>query len=259
MVGSSNQFNMAKLLLVFLIICSFPELSFCQESGSTRYKVINSSFEPMLFAEGAPVLEHKSDLLTVELSSDKFYLIYHEPFDAPWYATDTLAICDVKRISEEFYMISSEQPESILQRSMKVSSERGEVPADSLEVVLDLPVEWIHLNVSIYLDDTLGEDMRLRYEKTPTSFMIPRSTRKISLGFEPEISSIVHEHPHLHTFQGVLLTYPTVCCEISPGTDLLRIEIPALCPAFFERYHVQDEYIRVTGDTLSWRGMKFMY
>ena len=199
---------------------------------------------------------NKEHTLLISMSSDKFFMTIRQPH-LPMYQTDTLAICNVTKITDEFFMIASENPESILQRSLYTSTNLSTNNSDSIKIVFDLPIRNIPVTITLILDDEWRDEKLIRYNCTPVSVMIPKSTERIFLGFDPEVSSTVHEHPHKYTFQGIITTYPTVHYMIDSGVDQITIRIPALTDSFFERYYVNHEFIRLLGDNLYWRGIVF--
>ena len=154
-------------------------------------------------------------------------------------------------------MISSEQPEDVLQKSLTVYELNDLNDSGEITITLDVPIEDIPLTVRMLLNYEWGDELLFRYEGAPTSISIPSSTKRVYLAFEPEISSIVHEHPNKYTFQGIITTYPKVCFALVPDVCQYLIRIPVLNPSFFERYYIKDEYFRLFEDKIYWRGMVF--
>lgn len=194
--------------------------------------------------------------LLISVSSDKFYMTILQSH-YPMYLTDTLAICNVTKITDEFFMISSENPESVLQRSLYASDITKTNKSDSIKIVFDLAIKNSPVTINIILNDEWRDEKQIQYDGVPVSTMIPKSTKRIFLGFDPKISSIVHEHPHRYTFQGIITTYPTVYYNIDSDVSQITIRIPALTDSFFERYYVNNEFFRLLGDKLYWRGIVF--
>lgn len=220
--------------------------------------LLSSLFAPLCISgTEVPLTEYVNERGTMRifLSSEKFYMIIKQPH-MPLYFTDTLAICDVTQINDEFYMISSEQPESLLQRYLEVTQSNDKGVSDEINVTFDFP-ECVPMKILMLLDHEWSDLNEYQYKKGPVSITVPNTTKKIFLGFSPDFSVVVHEHPHRYTFQGILTTDTTISFSVNPGVNQITIRNPILNASFFERYYVQDEFIRVVNGQLYWRGITF--
>lgn len=195
---------------------------------------------------------------TIALSEDRFIMTFHQPH-FPWYETDTLAICRCVKISDEFYMIRSTDPIDDLQHNMEVHQEYDEHITDGKQVTISLPArDATPIDISIYLNDRWSSDViNLMFYSEQASVLVPASTERIYFGFTPDFNNVVKEHPHGFTFQGIVTVPPLIMCPLEQGKNQITIRMGSLTDAFFERYHVQDEYIRIVDDCLYWRGVSF--
>lgn len=195
-------------------------------------------------------------LLSVILSRNYFYFTVNQSNHLPWYQTDTLAICKVTQITEEFYQIQSENPAETIQENMTVTYSNEYCINDSIRVWFHLPSDCPPIEIICFVNGLWGDIISSRYNGEKLSILIPLNTEKIVIGFEPDVQ-IVHEHPHGYTFQGVVAIFPSVVCFIRPGDNQVDVKLDALTRSFFERYYVNDEFIRVKDHTLYWRGIAF--
>ena len=192
----------------------------------------------------------------ITIHDNKFLFIVNQPHH-PLYLTDTLAICSISKIDDEFYQINSDDPIQKLQNSLNVSYCCEQNLFDSLSVTFNFPGLSIPGRIVFYINDYSGESFTLPYDGKPVSTFIPFSTRKILMGFEPNLT-IAHEHPHRYTFQGIITIDPAIVCDIEPGYKHVSIQCFALTDIFFERYYIHNDFIRIIDNKLYWRGAVFI-
>ncbi len=193
--------------------------------------------------------------LKVVILDTCFYFVVNQ-LHLPFYRSDTLAICSISQISDEFYKICSADPIQTLQNSLKVSYDCECAIQDSISISFHFSALTIPGKIVCYINDYTGDFFSLPYNGKPVSTVIPSSTKKIILGFEPDLM-IVHEHPHRYSFQGIIAIDPAIVCEINSYHKHVSIHLSAITDSFFERYYVNNEYIRIIDDKLYWRGLVF--
>ena len=229
--------------IILFILCSFLPL---QNQEAVTYIHINNDWSPFV----GP--------LKVTITGDKFLFTIKESNHFRFFITDTLAVCSISQVSDEFYLISSEKPETVVQNNMIVSQQLDNTINEGKRISFDIPVKHMSLKFHVSLgNDYFAESIDFDYNHRPCSIIIPDTTERIYFGFDTDFSNVM-EHPHGYTFQGILSVKPSISCIINPNMNDITISIPNLDDAFFQRYYVQQEYIRICHDTLSWRGVDFI-
>lgn len=181
------------------------------------------------------------------ISDSTMYYIEHQEHNPMWY-NDTLAICNIRMVSDHFFEINSPNPYEELLRNMKVHSSYTSQEKDSILIVFNYPYNWNDLVLSI----NIGLNT-YRYQKK--SVRIPISTKRFSFSVEPT------EKRPIHTVEGK--TYGIVCLapipiEIEPNANRIEIEIPTLDNHFFEKFYIKNEYVYYDEKTIKWKGDVFL-
>ncbi len=185
---------------------------------------------------------------TIEISNGTFYLKKFNNNHLSLYYSNTLAICDIKRLDNHIIEISNQQLFNKYEEDVNVSflnDERDSTINDSILVKFDIPYNHtIPLLISIYTESetiTCG-NARETY--------IPASTKTIQCLVRPlwYTSTTIY-----NTYDGCLYyTSPTL--EIKHPCKRIDISMHSLDNTAFERYYIVSEYIYIKRNCLYWRG-----
>ena len=178
--------------------------------------------------------------------STMYYIEYqeHSPF---WY-NDTLAICNIKIISDHFLEINSQNPYEELLRNMKVSSSYTPYDKDSIQVIFNYRYNGNDLIISIII----GINTYKYHEKC---IRIPNSTERFSFSIEPT------ERRPIHTIEGLsygIVRLAPIPVYIESNTNKIDIKIPTLDNHFFEKYYIKSEYVYFDDRFIKWKGDIFV-
>ena len=193
----------------------------------------------------------------IKITASHFY--YIEPqYELAYWDNDTLAICSYERINDEFIELNSQSPYQIIATGYSVSKKYVEgLSEDSIEICFQIPYDRGKLNVSIQSVDIYPvKEYELSYSQSDYKIQIPKGIEKISYSISPtETDMVSHEVWGMN--YGILYILSEYI-EVGNGINHLDINIPSLINSFFEKYYVHGEYARILGDTIIWKGRKFI-
>ena len=184
-------------------------------------------------------------------NTEQFF--YVEPQShSPLHSTDTLAKCTYKRINPEFVELNSTSPNILALQGFKVSQSSDSTLNDAIKVSFSIPYHRNLLRINVFTDSF--QSFRLDYTKDSKDLLLPVNTESFSFYIEPEY--LIPHTPDGH-FYGAVGYDSFQEFEIEKNKNHITIEIPALDDSFFERYFVEGEYAKVSGNTITWKGEVF--
>jgi hypothetical protein len=188
----------------------------------------------------------------IKIKNNKFIFTAQQTH-YPIYYNDTLAKCSIKRIDKNLIEINSEPPWYIAMKSLKmVQSIDTTVNADSIKISFAIPYDRGILDISVSTDKFQYFD--LSYSKDNKVLMLPKNIKTINFSLSPQQQPV---HSPEGIFFGVLycsfLEY-----SIEQNMNSIIIEIPAIDNAFFEKYYVKGEYVRIKHNKLVWKGKVYV-
>ena len=193
----------------------------------------------------------KSGSSVIIITQSSFF--YVEPQShSPLHSTDTLAKCTYKWIGPEFVELNSTLPNILALQGFKVSQSSDSTLNDAIKVSFSIPYHRNLLRINVFTDSF--QSFRLDYTKDSKDLLLPVNTESFSFYIEPEY--LIPHTPDGH-FYGAVGYDSFQEFEIEKNKNHITIEIPALDDSFFERDFVEGEYAKVSGNTITWKGMVF--
>jgi hypothetical protein len=193
----------------------------------------------------------------VKIENDKFY------YFCPDYRTiggsdrmDTLADCYYKRVNDEFIELNSSRTTEDIIFSMKIAQDSiVNIPADSILVKFKIPYQTRDLRIRISSRTSSFFWKEFIYSSKNQTIMIPKESTAFDFSIEPKRLAIRELDGQ---YYGRANFYSLLKYKIEKNINSIEIEIPMMNNSFFETYFVKGEYARIVGDTLTWKGDKFV-
>lgn len=188
----------------------------------------------------------------IEFKDGKFYYIESHSHSSVWY-NDTLLVCDVKQIDDQFVELNSTPPNVVVEKELEVAQKFDPIVKDSIKVVFSIPYYNSDLNITVFTNTLKAIDFD--YSEYARVLMLPGDVEMMAFSISPK------EHMVSHSVDGRyygVLYYSSAEYAIEEKTNYVKISIPAMDDSFFERYYVKGEYARVVNDTVFWKGDVFV-
>jgi hypothetical protein len=181
-------------------------------------------------------------------------LTYIEPhFSTPVRSNDILAKCTFEWVDAKFIKINSTPPDNIALKGLNVTQHSDSTVIDSIKVSFSIPYQRCNLKIQIHADTFKTFDFV--YSQGSRDVMLPNNVRSITFYITPEL---IIPHTADGLFYGVIGFYPFQEFEINENINRVLIEIPALDDSFFERYHIKEDFARISNDSIVWKGEVFV-
>lgn len=184
---------------------------------------------------------------SIEIKGKHFIYALNQHYPAIYYK-DTLANCTWDWVDKDFILIKSESPSDIVFSSMKVQQYSNSNVQDSITINFHVPYDRGMLGIRIY-DDKYRV---YKYECYPQKccIKIPKDIKRFSFDIRPEV---LPEESN-GKFYGITCLNSIVEFEVVKGVTVMDFDIPNLTNSFFEQYYVVDEFVRVHGNCIFWKG-----
>ncbi len=174
----------------------------------------------------------------IVIENDKFYCL--DPFDGHWInITDTLAVCDITWVNDSIIELNSSPEYQLANQKVDLSAEYDKSIGNVTKVEFDIPGLIIKPTITIHADN--GQRYVIKYEKS-RNIMLPDSIR--SFYYVVRRRAVEEGYQYYQS--------PTV--SVTEGHNYLRIGMPTITDAYFDRYNVKGEYAIITKRYFKWRG-----
>ena len=192
----------------------------------------------------------------IVITDSLFYYIEKHPSYPYWY-NDTLAICTIKKLSNEFWELNSQDPYQTKTSGYKVLKKTVDnISDDSLEISFLIPYDRGKLIVSIMPTNIFPvKNYDFFYSQSNNSIIIPQKINCFTYSIMPDEGNAI-----IHDVRGMnygILFMSSESIFMESDINHIEISIPSLTNSFFEKYYVKGEYARIVGDTIIWKGRKF--
>ncbi len=175
----------------------------------------------------------------IVIENDKFYFI--SPVDGHYWIpiTDTLAVCDITWINDSIIELNSSPEYQLANQKVDLSEEYDKSIGNVTKVEFDIPGLIIKPSITIYADN--GQRYTIKYENS-RNITLPDSIRS----FYYVVRRKAAEEGYLY--------YQSTNISVTEGHNHLRISMPTISDAYFDRYNVKGEYAIITKRYFKWRG-----
>lgn len=170
---------------------------------------------------------------------------------------DTLSVGTYKKASSQFIELTNNNIYCEVWKSVAITSEKQkDISEDSILIVFDIPKVVGRLEISFYLYDV--HHFVYNNSNQNTMFLIPKRQSGIN-----EISFSMLSSYRIPQFHNIYCGYISFdyydnTTIIKNNDNYVKISIPKLDNSFFQQIIINHEYARMQGDTICWRGMKFV-
>ena len=184
------------------------------------------------------------------------YIRHNGPF-----LFDTLAVCELKHIHNQFYSISSKVTDSLLS-SKKIYYSNDSTYSDSLSFVLDIPFTHSELSVDVSISDIYSYELLAK-----KSFLFPNKkvcTLPMEMGKDLLLSlSITPLNPqeyepfdiHWANYLGIIHYWDFI--SIPTNINNIIYSNQGFDDRVFKRLSIQDEIIIINSSSIKWRDITF--
>lgn len=183
----------------------------------------------------------------IEIKDSSFYYI-ESTANTPIYRTDTLAICKWEWTTHEFIKIKSASPLHTALSSMKVNYATKGSNCDSITVSFNLPNSG---PLVIEINDDHFRNYSFKYTSKNTNIKLPGDTKYFIFDVS---NAVTTQHKYGKNYG--IISFSNVFDEINikNGMNYIKIDIQAIDDAYFDRYFIVDEFVRVKNDCIYWHG-----
>jgi hypothetical protein len=224
---------MKRCLLVVVILLTCFSLSFAQKDDISGIYMDKYNYE-------------------LHVKGNKLYLILDQHGNIAYYS-DTLAICTIDRIEEGLIELNSQDPEELVQSTMKICQEYDSLIVNKKKVVFHIPCQ----------EDILIDIMTDKYKPFKVDYSNYEGTNVVylpentcSFSFTLELKRIMMPHSLEGAFYGIV-RYTVDKVEFEENKNVMILSFPAIDNSFFERYYVKGDYARIVSDSIIWKGCTF--
>ena len=188
----------------------------------------------------------------IKVKNDNFYLIIPQTHSPVWF-NDTLANCTFKWVDKNFIELNSTPPNIITLKGLNVVQSSDSTVKDSIKISFSIPYQRWKLKITVHTNTSKTFD--LVYSKSNRELILPNNVKSISFYIVPE-----HIIPHTSDglFYGIVGFDSFQECQIEKNINHILIEIPAIDDSFFERYYIKGDYVKVSKDSITWKGEVFV-
>ena len=183
----------------------------------------------------------------IEIKDSSFYYI-ESSTNKPIYRTDTLAICKWEWTTHEFIKIKSASPLHTALSSMKVNYATKGSNCDSITVSFNLPNSG-PLVIEI-IDDNF-RNYSFKYTSKNTDIKLPGDTKYFIFDVS---NAVTTQHKYGKNYGIISFSNLFDEIHIENGMNYIKIDIQAIDDAYFDRYFIVDEFVRVKNDCIYWHG-----
>ena len=192
--------------------------------------------------------------MTLILDDGHFKLIQPTPARRGFYS-EVLAEGVFEQVDKSLAEFNSlNNPAFEATRSMKVTQRTGPVAADSIELCFSIPYRKSGLKIFVDTTDPY-KSFVLNYSAKNNVLYIPGNVKSFFLSVIPEY---LPPHTAAGQFYGVVEFSALEAYDVAKNANRIDIEIPALDDAYFEKYYVKGDYVRVMENALIWKGELFV-
>lgn len=194
----------------------------------------------------------------IAIKGSTLTLNLHQGFDR-MFATDTLAICTIKRINEDFIEINSELPTKQTLSSLSIEQFFDPKLKDSIRVEIRMPAnKCIYANLEYSLCNSINKSSSIStYVKRGNGTMTIAEPRIASIGLLTLEPLMIDYSLTDLSFRGLAIEGLLLAKHIRDGVNVIIITIPTIDDSYFEKYYVHGEYIRIIKDCIVWRGVEY--
>ena len=204
------------------------------------------------------IKRYKNELgYKIEIADSIFYYIENHGTYPYWY-NDTLAMCSIKQINNEFIELNSLNPIEAIKPGYNISEESiFNNNIDSIEICFQIPYDRGILNISIFLENTFPVKIyEFPFNQSNNRIRIPMTAKEFTYSIMPdEENAVIHNSWGMN--YGVLFISSGIIL-LGENTNRVNISIPSLTNSFFEKYYLKGDYARIIGDTIIWKGCTFV-
>lgn len=167
--------------------------------------------------------------------------------------SEVIAEGKISRINKSFIELNSTvEPHEKVLKSLKIDQRHNDSIA-SLKVEFIIPYTRGDLAITVYTDKLNSYD--LCYSTDQRYIYIPRNVKRIAIHIKT-VDLITHEVDGLH--YGLVDFDFLQEFTIEENTNEIVFNIPAIDNSFFETYYVKGEYAKITKDTITWKGNRYV-
>lgn len=192
--------------------------------------------------------------MTLILDDGHFKLIQPNSAQRGFYS-DVLAEGVFQRVDKSFVEFNSlGNPAFEATRSIIVTQQTGSAPVDSIKLCFSIPYRKCGLKIFV---DTMNpyKYFTINYSAKNNVLYIPGNVKSFSFSIIPEY---VLPHTAAGLFYGVIEFSALEEYRVMENATRIDIEIPAVDDAYFEKYYVKGDYVRVTKNSIKWNGDLFV-
>lgn len=201
---------------------------------------------------------HSESETYLEIRGDSLKLV--EPASPGIWKETLWAECSFTWVDDNFIELNSTPPWVLVRKGMTINeSTEQQIVADSIKLSLYFPnykSRYKQIGVTLFGDSgNIGYvEQEFNYSDNNNELMLPRSIEWISI-------SIANPGYQGGTIDG--LDYGFLSCsvlsryEIKDNLSEIKIVVPAVDFAFFQKYYVKGEYARVTKNAITWKGVTY--
>lgn len=191
---------------------------------------------------------------TIKIEGDNFYYIIRQQYDVRYRLIDTLLNAKFKRVEDHFIELNSPYIPFVLAHEVKVTQSFDPNLQDSTRIAFSIPYNIGNLKIAVYTYGNVvsaSKTFSLIYSEDRKELYIPSNLKSISFRIEP--TSLIQQSFE-NLYYGVTAFDSINKYHINEQDNSVLIEIPAIDDGYFERYVVLNEYVRVKGRKIYWRG-----
>ena len=218
--------------IVTILLLIYSLSSFCQENIEGMYYQIGRE--------------------TFEIRKDSFIMTI--PWDVLPAARESMVVVGkVEQIDSNLLKLNS--VENDIHKNISMVQSVKEYKNDSVRIRFHIPSERDLIIKLSSSKKRTPKDFILHYRKgSSEEIVIPKNARIEHYTIREDN---VVPHKVFGVFYGKLETMLTLK-DIEEWADSIDISIPDIDDMYFYQYYVVDEYARLSGDTISWKGRKYI-
>jgi hypothetical protein len=185
----------------------------------------------------------------IEISNNEFFYIVpqdHSPF---WY-NDTLAVCTFDFEDDSFISLKTVHPIALALKDMTIVQMCDTTLDDNvLKVSFNMPYQKTNLIIELFTNTY--HEFSFDYSTSNQSMMIPEKVKTVSFYITPER---ITPHRASGLFYGVIGVESFQDFTINENVNSILFELPAINDSFFENYYLNNDYVKISNDTITWKG-----